>query len=98
MSDLMTVDEVAAYFRHPNPASTAASLFVSRLVSQGLPCIAGMRPRRFLRVHVEAFARGLAEAPTLARPAPAGGRRRSTCAPKGAAPIAALLERLKASS
>ncbi len=53
--ELLTVAEVAALVRHPAPESAAAARLVSRLVAAGLPRIDGLRPARFVRVHVLAW-------------------------------------------
>lgn len=70
MNAIMTAAEVAEYFRHPEPHSRAGAEFVRRLVAQGLPTMANMRPMRFVRAQVEAFAAELATRSTPATTPP----------------------------
>lgn len=94
----MTIAEVAEYFRHEAPETRAAADFVRRLVAQGLPCIRGIRPMRFMRSHVETFASELAERSADPAPSPkdkAKPRRKSAGAHAPSAPIADRLAKMR---
>ena len=96
MNPVMTMAEVAEYFRHDEPGSRSACDFVRRLVAQGLPCIRGMRPMRFLRRQVEAFAAELAERSAAPEPAPrVKARRKPSSTHSPAAPIADRLAKMR---
>ena len=96
MNPVMTMAEVAEYFRHDEPGSAAGAAFVRRLMRRGLPAMRGMRPIKFLRRQVEAFAAELAERSAAPEPAPrAKVRRKPTGAHTPTAPIADRLARMR---
>lgn len=61
---VMSVAEVAELLGRDDPETRAAAAFVGRLVrDKGLPCL-DLRPRRFVRHHVEAWIESRATTPT----------------------------------
>lgn len=97
MEPVMTMAEVAAYFRHDAPESEAGAAFVRRLMRRGLPAMRGMRPIKFLRRQVEAFAAELAtglelEPPRDRKPRRAASSRGKGC---GASPIQERLDKMR---
>ena len=92
----MTMAEVAEYFRHDEPGSAAGAAFVRRLMRRGLPAMRGMRPIKFLRRQVEAFA---AELATGLEPDPPRSKKPRRSASKGqgggGSPIQERLNRMR---
>lgn len=95
MSAIMTVAEVAEYFRHEAPESRAGAEFVRRLMAQGLPVLGGMRPARFLRHQVEAWAAERAAGVLQPDPPAAPKRRRASGAAAGQATIQERVRRMR---
>lgn len=95
MSQVMTVAEVAAYFRHESPETRAGAEFVRRLMAQGLPALGGMRPARFLRHQVEAWAAERAAGVLQPEPPATAKKKRAASAQPGTSTIQDRVRRMR---